>query len=266
MAEERDYSQSIVSTKYGTHRFKFYLKPNNGEIEFTVDGYEEKNKVKDFKGNKIIFANTIELFINKHDVEFVESVTLSDADATLLKSERNILCDKIRKEKDKVKDWSIETKSKKQLMDMVDNHKKYMKKRTVVKNGVKEKDRYCVHVFRIGNETIRMIERICDGKVIINPDYKILSEFPTVGGLPEKEGELMVWKYYYELDEPSVIDGSRRKGFWETARPLRYSEQICYEIIKRYGMFHDYDSVINGECKKNIFGFLKFFHREKKGA
>lgn len=235
---DRNYNEPIVTTKYGTHRFKFYLRPNNAEIEFTVDAdYDTKYKVKNIIENKVFFKSTIELFINSNDIEFVDSIVLSDMDSAMLRCEQNSLLKKIREEKDRVKDWTIENKTKSELLKMVDKHTKKVRVRTVIRNGLKMKEKYCVHIFKIGNETIRMIERFHEDKRIINPDYKVLSEFKNVGGLAEREGELMVWKYYYEVDKPSEFDSSRKKGFWETARPMRYSEQICYEIINRYGIF-----------------------------
>lgn len=263
--EEKDYTQPIVTAKYGTHRFKFYLRPNNAEIEFTVDGYDEKNKIKEIQGNKVIFKETIELFVNNNDIEFVDGVTLSEIDSVLLKSERNLLSEKIRKEKDRVRDWSIENKTKKELLSMVDKHTKKVRNRNVIRGGLKMKEKYCTHIFRVGNETIRMVERFFNDKRYINPDYKVLGEFPTVGGLAEKEGELMVWKYYYELDEPSKIDSTKKRGFWETARPMRYSEQICYEIINRYGVFasKDYDKEKFGIDSQKSESRKKSFSRKR---
>ena len=80
-----------------------------------------------------------------------------------------------------------------------------------------------------------MIERYIDGETVINPDYKIYSHFPKAGGIGMKEGELMVWKYYYEKESPSEIDPTKKQGFWETAREMRYTERVCFEIISRYG-------------------------------
>ena len=241
MAElKTNYEEAIISVKMGNHKFRFYLVPSNGAIEFTVDGEEKRNKVKEIKDNKIIFKETIELFID-NDMMFLDNVSVSDEDFAILKSEQNVINARIRKEKDKVKDWSLDKKTKHELMRMIDNHTKKVKRRKIVKDGVKQKEKYVIHNFRIGSENIRYIERCINGKVIINPDYKVRPDFERAGGIATKEGELLVWKYYYEKDEPSSFDSSRKKGFWETAREMRYSEKICFEIVSRYGEFSDKD-------------------------
>lgn len=234
--EQINYDEPIVSVKHGSHKFRFFLVPTNGSIEFTVDGENTRNKVKEIRDNRAYFKTTLELFIGD-DIEFVDSVKFNEMDYTNLKAQQNLLLLSIKQQKDRVRDWTLENKSKKELFSMVDKHSKRVRTRKIIKDGVKTKEKYAVHYFKVGSENIRMIERIIDNKVVVNPDYKVRTDFKHAGGIGTKEGELMVWKYYYEKDEPSEIDPTRNKGFWETAREMRYSEQICYEIIRRYGVF-----------------------------
>lgn len=234
--KETNYDEPIVTVKHGNHRFRFYLVPTNGSVEFTVDGEPTKNKVKEIRDNRAYLKNTLELFIGD-DIEFIDSIKFEDMDFATLKAEQNILLQSIKQQKDRVRDWTLENKTKKELFSMIDKYSKRVRTRKVIKGGVKTKEKYAIHSFKIGSENIRMIERIIDDKVIVNPDYKVRTDFKRAGGIGTKEGELMVWKYYYEKDEPSDIDPSHCKGFWETAREMRYSERICFEIIRRYGVF-----------------------------
>lgn len=250
MADVKNYDEPIITVKFSNHKFRFYLVPTNATIEFAVDGDDKKNKIKEIVNNRIYFKETLEIFIG-NDVEFVDYVTLTDENFAILKSEQNILNAKLKAERDKVREWSLDKKTKKDLFSMIDKHTKKVKYCKVIRNGEKQKEKYVIHNFTIGSEKIRYIERCVDGKVFVNPDYKVRTDFKRAGGIASKEGELLVWKYYYEMEEPSEIDPEKKKGFWETARVMRYSEQICYEIVMRYGEFS------NKQTEKKKRGFFR---------
>lgn len=234
MEKNINYNEPIISEKYGSHKFRFYIIPTNATIEFTIDGDEKRYKARDVRDNMVYFKETLELFVMK-DVEFIDYISLSDENYAILKAEQKSILARLKAERDKVREWDLGKKTRGELFLMIDRHICKTKTRTVIKNGKKIKEKYVVHTFEIGSEKIRYIERKINGKRIINPDYKIRTDFPKAGGIGCKEGELLVWKYYYELNEPSEFNPTKKKGFWETARVMRYSEQICYEIINRYG-------------------------------
>ena len=164
MADVKNYDEPIITVKFSNHKFRFYLVPTNATIEFAVDGDDKKNKIKEIVNNRIYFKETLEIFIG-NDVEFVDYVTLTDENFAILKSEQNILNAKLKAERDKVREWSLDKKTKKDLFSMIDKHTKKVKYCKVIRNGEKQKEKYVIHNFTIGSEKIRYIERCVDGKV-----------------------------------------------------------------------------------------------------
>ena len=114
--------------------------PTNASIEFTVDGEEKKNKIKEIANNKVYFKETLEIFIG-NDVEFVDYVTLTDENFAILKSEQNILNAKLKADRDKIREWSLDKKTKQELFSMIDKHTKKVKYRKVIRNGEKQKEK-----------------------------------------------------------------------------------------------------------------------------
>jgi hypothetical protein len=233
MMEEITQGSPVITVKRSTHHFRFFV-DQNGTVTYSLDGEGIKTGVKEVSDGKVCFKETVELFTN-NDVEYLSGLTLSELDFATLKGKQNEMMAAFREKNDTVKEWSLDHKDKKELLAMVDKWQKRTATRTRGSSPQASKEKYGIHTFTVGNEKIRMIERYIDGKTLVNPDYKIFPDYPKAGGIGAKEGELMVWKYYYEKDEPSEIDATKKKGFWEIAREMRYTERICFEIISRYG-------------------------------
>lgn len=226
----------IVKKK--NHKFYLWVAPN-GNVEYKVDGDNEKRIAKALTDGKVLFKETLELFVGDA-VEFTDGIVLDELDYATLKAEQNLALKSHGEKKDEVRELSLENKNKKELLSMVDKWNKTTVKTMTRKRGqVKTKEKYVIHTFVIGRETFRMIERMRDGIRIINPDYKILTEYKKAGGIAVKKGDVLFWKYYFEEDKQSETDPSKRKGAWKIARRLSFNEQICYEIINRYGSFKE---------------------------
>lgn len=219
-----------------THKFFLWVAPN-GNVEYRVNTEDRKYTAKALMDNKVIFKETLEMYMGDN-VEFVDGISLNELDYTQLKAEQNLALKSQREKKDEMREFTLKNKSRQELLRMVDKWKKATK--SIVyrdKDQSERMEKYTVHTFIIGRESFRMIERMRDGERIVNPDYKIFTEYPKAGGIAAVEGEILVWKYYYEQEEFSQIDPAYKQGKWETARRLTFNEQICYEIIERYGTF-----------------------------
>lgn len=227
-------SGNSVQVKLYNHRFVFSVS-EKGNIEYTVGFDDKKYIAKELNDQgEVILKETVELFF-ENDVEFVDRVRLSDVDYATLKGEQNLILDKIRKSNDRVKDWSLEKKSKSELLHMVDKWQK--KQKTTRAKKKEDRIKYTSHIFMIGRERFAMTERLYQGELLVNPEYKVLTKFNKVGGVAVEEGDMVFWKYYFEGQEQSDVNPEAKKGNWDIARRLTYNEQICYEIIKRYGTY-----------------------------
>ena len=235
MSEIMDSGKPKIIVSYKKHRFKFYFTPENSTIEFSIDSEKKRYKVREIIDNRIYFKETIEIFVGYNDVEFVDYLELNDEEYSSLKEEQNIISAKIEQELETGEKRYVENMSKEDLLSMVDKHTRKVKKMKTIRDGKKQTEKYVIHNFSIGAANICLIERNIDGKVLINPDYKIRSNYDKVGGVAAKDGDVYVWKYYFETKEPSDVNPEKKKGYWKTARVMRYSEQICCEIISRYG-------------------------------
>ncbi|MBE5877249.1 MAG: hypothetical protein E7290_10235 [Lachnospiraceae bacterium] len=231
---KREISQPILVVKKGNHTFRFGVNVS-GAVEYTLDD-GDVNRISKLDDGKVFFKESLELYINGA-VENVDTIQLDELDYAILKSEQNTVMAKNDKSASNLKEFRVDNKTKKELMSMIDKWQKKTKVLTTKVDKQKKKEKYTIHTFMIGREMFRMIEREREGTVIVNPDYKIFMDYERAGGLAAQEGELVVWKYYYEKDEQSEVDPSRKKGYWATARKMTFNEQICYEIIKRYGTF-----------------------------
>lgn len=231
---QREINKPVLIVKKGNHTFRFGINVS-GAVEFTLDD-GEITRVSKLDDGKVFFKESLELYVNGA-VENIDTMILDDLDYAILKTEQNTVMAKNDRSACNIKEFRVDNKSKKELMSMVDKWQKKTKVLTQKVDKEKKKEKYTVHTFMIGREMFRMIEREREGKVIVNPDYKIFMDYERAGGLAAQEGELVVWKYYYEKDEPSEFDPSHKKGYWEMARKMTFNEQICYEIIKRYGTF-----------------------------
>lgn len=222
-------NEPLIVRKDG-HRFMVFVE-ENGNVSFQIDADEKKYTAKAVVDGKIIFRETHELFIGDN-VEFIDGITLDDLDFTELKTEQNLAIKSHSEKKDELRELTLTDKNKKELLNMVD---KWQKRTKTVRRG-KERERYTTHTFTIGREHFRFTERLRDGEQLINPDYKILTELDKAGGVAVDMGEAIVWKFYYE---ESDTDTKEKIGKWKVVRLLTFNEQICYEIIRRYGTFHD---------------------------
>ena len=111
-------------------------------------------------------------------------------------------------------------KEKRELLSQVDNWK-ITEHNNSDEGG--ETKLYKYH-FLIAGEKLTFIERnVFDFGVVINPDYEISPGIS--GGLALKKEGIMQWHTF-----------TRDKG-WVPVRPLTNQEQICLEIIKKYGKF-----------------------------
>ena len=98
-----------------------------------------------------------------------------------------------------------------------------IKERTITDEGGTTK--IYTHYFSINGEELSFIERnIFDVGVVINPNYK-LAENLDKGGLAFYENGVMMWQTF-EGDQ-GLVD----------VRPLTENEQICLDIVARYGKF-----------------------------
>lgn len=222
--------------KKKNHKFYFWI-TDAGNIAYRVNQDATVYIAKELKENKVIFKENVEMLVDGN-VEFVGGIVLNDLDFAELKAEQNRILNKNSDKKDELKEISIDGKSKKELIGMVDQWKKSNKILTEVgENKEKIKKKYTLHSFKIGRENYRLIEREINGEQIINPDYKVMTDYKMAGGIVVKEGDVYFWKYYFEKDEASEIDPIYKKGYWDISRRLSLNEIICYLIVKRYGVY-----------------------------
>lgn len=234
----KDNETPLVVLKKKGHKFRFWVN-SKGTVEFTLDGEEKRHTIRALSDNRVYLKEPIELFV-EDDVILLEFIELDSFEYTTLKAEQNVIFASNKKAIDHVRELRVDNKDKKELLSMVDKWSKQTKKITVKKDKKKVKEKYTIHTFVIGRQSFRFAERIVNEEVVISPEYKIFMDYPRTGGYATKEGELMVWKFYFETDEPSEIDPAKKKGYWDTARKLTFNEEICCEIIKRYGTFKDF--------------------------
>lgn len=205
--------KELTIRKHG-HIFDFSLL-DNGRIEYQID----KGKVftvKELSEGKVYFVKKQELAIKNELVE-IDSIELNADDYTSLKEAYD---DLMREKQLKSTKVSNSTDNSLSRVDF------WKKKIYTGKNEKKEKYKYCVHDFRIGNDKYRFVERnIPDIGIVINPDYKISDDVPHIGGVPKQYGELMFWDYFFE-----------DKG-WQRIRTLSNNELICLDIIQKNGYF-----------------------------
>lgn len=229
-----DKEPLVVKKK--NHKFYLWL-TDAGNIDYRIDQDPTVYTAKELIDNRVVFKESIELLIDDN-VEFTDGIVLEDLDYTELKAAQNQILKKNLEKKDEFNEISIEGKSKKELLSMVDQWKKSNKVITKTgENKEKIKKKYTVHSFKIGRENYRMTEREIDGKQIINPDYKVMTDYKRAGGLAVKEGDVYFWQYYFESEEASEVDPTHKKGYWDISRRLSLNELICYLIIQRYGVY-----------------------------
>lgn len=111
-------------------------------------------------------------------------------------------------------------KEKRELLSQVDDW-------TITEHNISDeggKTKLYKHRFLIGEKPLSFIERnVFDFGVVINPDYEISPGIS--GGLALKKDGILQWHTF-----------TRDKG-WVPVRSLTDQEQICWEIIKKYGKF-----------------------------
>lgn len=220
-----------VSVRKDGHSFVFFVK-DDGKIDYRIDN-GKTSTAKELKDGKIYFIKKQELVIKGELTEIGELELSEDVFAELT---------------DAV-DAAFEAKSgltineQKEAFQRVDFWKK---KVSYYKNKNNEKQPYCIHDFRIGNDKYRFLERkFSDVGIVINPDYKVSNEMPDVGGVPKQYGELMFWDYFFE-----------DKG-WQKIRTLTNNELICLDVIKKYGYFATGQDELDKQKKKGLFSFLR---------
>ena len=215
----------ITVKKYG-QLFTFAVL-DNGRIEYRI-GNGKWFTAKGLKDGTVYFIKKQEV-VFKSELLTLDSLELEQEDYSKLEREQRRILDE--KEKKTIRQKPV-------LDDALLKVDKWNRKVKLVKDNNNQKVTVCVHDFRIGNDKYRFIERFFDGKgLIINPDYQISSDVPNVGGVPKQYGELMFWDYLF----PDTG--------WQRVRTLTFNEQICLEIIKKYGYFAMKD---NEECVKNF--------------
>ena len=155
-------------------------------------------------GGSIIIL-TEEEFLKYYNME-IERTRVEEEEKRKRKEEKEAEKRKAEKERD-------------ELIAKVDNWE--IKERTIFDEGGRTKE--YTHIFRIGNETLAFTERnVFDFGVVINPDYVITDN--KKGGLAMKDDDGIT--QWYEFN-----DG------WYPVRPLTENEEICYDIVAKYGKF-----------------------------
>lgn len=201
----------VTVRKYG-QPFTFVVL-DNGRVEYRI-GNGKWFSVKSLENGKAIFVKKQEV-VYKSELITIDALELDEDDFTDLYNEQRRIFDE--KEKKNVRNKPV-------LDDVLQKVDKWNRKVKILKDG--KKTPVCFHDFRIGNDRYRFVERFVEGRgLIVNPDYLISAELPTVGGVPKQYGELMFWDYLFP-DEG-----------WKRVRTLSFNEQICFEIIKKYGYF-----------------------------
>lgn len=123
---------------------------------------------------------------------------------------------------------------KKKLLKRVDKWKKKVK----TQKSTHGRNKYAFHEFIVGANRYRYFERCMDdGRVIINPDYKVTPEMESEGGIAVKSGDLVFWSYHF--------DGQG----WKRIRELNKNEVLCLEIIEKFGLFCDGDKTKAGKSR-----------------
>ena len=188
---------------------------DSGRVEYRI-GNGKWFTAKSLENGKVFFIKKQEI-IYKSELLVIDSLELNEEDfAKLYKEQKRILDEKAKKS----------VRRKPVLDDALQKVDKWNRKVQQIKDNNDTKTTVCVHDFRIGNDKYRFVERFVEGKgLIVNPDYFIAEGLPNVGGVPKQYGELMFWDYHF----PDTG--------WQRVRTMTFNEQICLEIIKKYGYF-----------------------------
>ncbi len=200
----------LTIRKYG-QSFTFAVL-DNGRVEYRI-GNGKWFSVKSLENGKAVFVKKQEI-VYKAELLTIDSLELDEEDFSTLYNEQRRILDE--KEKKNVRHKPVSD-------DVLQKVDKWVRKVKVLKDG--KKTPVCIHDFSIGNDKYRFVERYIEGRgLIVNPDYLISEGLPTVGGIPKQYGELMFWDYLFDNQ-------------WKRVRTMTFNEQICYEIIKKYGYF-----------------------------
>ena len=203
----------ITVKKYG-QLFTFAVL-DNGRVEYRI-GNGKWFTAKTLENGTVYFIKKQEI-VFKSELLTLDSLELDEEDYSKLAREYNRILDEKAKKT---------VRQKPVLDDALQKVDKWNRRVRLVKDNNNQKITVCVHDFRIGNDKYRFVERFVDGRgLIINPDYQISNEVPNVGGVPKQYGELMFWDYHF----PDTG--------WKRVRTMTFNEQICLEIIKKYGYF-----------------------------
>lgn len=217
----KNVTKEITVRKLG-HVFCFYVM-DSGKVEYSIDN-GAAFAVKEIADGKVRFVTKQEIVVKGELVE-IGSLSLSDADFASLKGAQEATLRKMQKQAARKLDGDHAKKDKerKEALRRVDSWKH---KVSTYKDKAGNKQKYCIHNFRIGDNKYRFTERDIPGSgVIINPDYKVSREMPDVGGVPKRYGELIFWDYFFEGED------------WRRVRVLTNNELICLDIIQKYGFF-----------------------------
>lgn len=212
-----------VTVRDNGHKFFLYM-ATSGRIDCRIDN-GDLFSVKDLEDGGVSFHKPQEITVKGEFVK-IDSLKLDDA----LYAEWREALDLIISKKNE-KQFLTFADAKKEGLHYVD---RWDRKVRSYKGKDKVRHKMCIHTFRIGNDTYTFVERSFPDKgVIINPDYLISEDVPSVGGIPKQYGELLFWDYYFEGEG------------WKRVRVLSNNEQICLSVIQRYGYFalpHKVDS------------------------
>lgn len=200
--------------KSNGHKFALSMAAS-GRIDCRIDN-GELFSVKDLQDGKVRFIKPHELAI-KGELVKVDCLELDEKTFTEWKEAQELIYS------NKTSGVVTFADAKKEALNFVDKWDRQVRS---YKGKDKVRRKMCIHTFRIGNDTYTFVEReFPEQGVVINPDYAISEELPSVGGVPKQYGELMFWDYYFENEG------------WKRVRVLSNNELICLTVIQKYGYF-----------------------------
>ena len=246
-----DCVKELSVKKYG-HRFTLYLTAS-GRIDYRVDN-GDLFTAKSLENGFLSFIKKQEIVV-KGEIRVLDGLELNGVDYDELKSIQTSIFTK-QEERSLLSFADV----KKDALHLVD---KWEHKVRSYKGKDNVKRKLCIHSFRIGNDSYVFVERCLPNVgVVINPDYLIQEELPTVGGVPKQYGELMFWDYLFE-----------DRG-WDRVRVLSNNELICLSIVEQFGYFaipHKVDclrDLLGGSAKKvkNLHTKKQFSFKKEKSV
>lgn len=223
-----------ISVKKNGHFFNLFV-TESGRVEYQIDNGEIFT-AKQLKDGRVWFIKKQEIIIKDELVE-IDGLDLSEDDFSVLKTAQDAILEEKQKQSMRKMD-----NERKEALRHIDSWKRKIR---TYKDKNKQKQKYCIHDFRIGNDKYRFIEReIPSVGIVINPDYKISEKMDEKGGVPKKYGELIFWDYLFEGEG------------WKRVRVLSNNELICLDIIQKYGFFANPQEK-KDKPKKGLFGRKK---------